>query len=137
MGEGALEQVETLTRHGVAPERIVLSHTDRKPDFGYHHEILSTGARVEYDSGFRWKGEENPTLDLLERFLPEFPEQIMLGMDAARPAYWISYGGGPGLDFLLTTFTGMMRERGISDELWQRIFLTNPVQAYDRNPTKS
>ncbi|MCH7228523.1 phosphotriesterase [Haloferula sp. A504] len=135
MGEGAIEQVETLTRHGVSPDRIVLSHTDRKPDPGYHREILSTGARVEYDSAFRWKTEDNPTLDLLERFLPEFPDQIMLGMDAARPDYWVSYGGAPGLDFLLTTFTAMMRERGIDDDAWDRIFLRTPAVAYNRNPT--
>lgn len=135
MGEGALEQVEALTRHGVNPGRIVLSHTDREPDPGYHREILSTGARVEYDSAFRWKTGENPTLDLLEQFLPEFPDQIMLGMDAARPTYWVSYGGTPGLDFLLTTFTAMMRERGLGDDAWERIFLRTPAAAYARNPT--
>ena len=74
-------------------------------------------------------------LDLLEQFLPEFPDQIMLGMDAARPNYWVSYGGAPGLDFLLTTFTAMMRERGLGDDAWERIFLRTPAAAYDRNPT--
>ncbi len=136
-GEGALEQVECLTGHGVRADRIVLSHTDRKPDPGYHREILSTGACVEYDSGFRWKGDGNPTLDLLEQLFGDFPDQIMLGMDAARPAYWVSYGGGPGLDFLLTTFTRMMRERGLGDEAWRRIFLANPARAYDRIPARS
>jgi phosphotriesterase-related protein len=135
MGEGAIEQIETLTRHGVAPDRLVLSHTDRKPDLVYHREILSTGARVEYDSAFRWKGEDNPTLDLLEKCLPEFPDQIMLGMDAARPDYWVSYGGAPGLDFLLTTFTAMMRERGLGEDAWERIFIRTPAVAYNRYPT--
>lgn len=137
MGEGALEQVEALTRHGVPAGRIVLSHTDRKPDPVYHHEILSTGVRVEYDSAFRWKTEENPTLDLLERFMPEFPDQIMLGMDAARPTYWVSYGGSPGLDFLLTSFTEKIKECGLGDDAWQRIFLSTPAAAYDRKPTTS
>jgi phosphotriesterase-related protein len=136
-GNGALEQVQCLTRHGVDAGRIVLSHTDRRPDLGYHREILSTGVRVEYDSGFRWKGDDNPTLDLLEALLGDFPDQIMLGMDAARPAYWVSYGGSPGLDYLLTTFTAMMRERGLGDDAWHRMFLSTPAVAYDRKPTTS
>ena len=55
----------------------------------------------------------------------------MLGMDAARPAYWKSYGGSPGLNFLLTTFTDMMKQRGIDQDQWQRIFVENPAKAYD------
>jgi hypothetical protein len=32
----------------------------------------------------------------------------MLGMDAARRSYWKSYGGAPGLSFLLTDFRRQM-----------------------------
>ena len=61
----------------------------------------------------------------------------MLGMDAARPDYWVSYGGSPGLDFLLTTFTAMMRERGIGDDARRRIFLETPADAYNLKPQRS
>ena len=110
---------------------MVLSHTDRKPDPVYHREVLSTGVCVEYDSCFRWKTGHNPSLELLLELIDEFPTQIMLGMDAARPSYWKSYGGEPGLNFLLTTFTDMMKERGLGDDQWQRIFVENPAKAYD------
>lgn len=129
-GELGLEQVAMLAQHGVDLHHVVLSHLDRKPDIAYHREILSSGVRVEYDSAFRWKSAQNPTLDLVEKLLPEFPEQIMLGMDAARPAYWTSYGGSPGLTWLLNDFTKMMRSRGITDALWNRVFITNPASTY-------
>ncbi|MFZ9938275.1 MAG: phosphotriesterase family protein [Luteolibacter sp.] len=129
-GDLGLEQVAMLEDHGVDLHHVVLSHLDRKPDIAYHREILSSGVRVEYDSAFRWKSAENPTLDLVEKLLPEFPEQIMLGMDAARPAYWTSYGGSPGLSWLLNDFTKMMRSRGITDALWNRVFITNPASTY-------
>lgn len=129
-GVGALQQVELLSSHGVDPSKVVLSHTDRKPEFSYHRDILQTGVCVEYDSTFRWKTTENPTLELLVELIPEFPNQIMLGMDAARPSYWRSYGGSPGLSFLLNEFSQAMTARGIDKEAWKRIFIANPASTY-------
>ena len=128
-GTAALEQVELLKANGADLSHVVLSHTDRKPDISYHREILSTGVKVEYDSCFRWKSG-NPTLDLLPFLLTEFPDQIMLGMDAARNKYWKSFGGGPGLDFLLTEFTQRMTQAGISEERLNRVFVRTPAQTF-------
>lgn len=130
-GEGALEQVEQLQRDGVSLSHVVLSHTDRKPDLAYHREILSTGVRVEFDSAFRYQGREtNPTLKLVLDLIDEFPSQILLGMDAARSAYWASYGGSPGLTFLLTSFSAELSKAGLSHSHWKKIFIENPAEAY-------
>lgn len=130
-GTLGLEQVDMLEKHGVDLRQVVLSHLDRNPDPAYHREILSTGVRVEYDSAFRWKPEQgNPTLDLIARVFPEFPDQIMLGMDAARRSYWKHHGGGPGMNFLLTTFTGQLKSAGLTDGDLHRIFVANPAVAY-------
>lgn len=130
-GTLGVEQVEMLQRHGADLRHVVLSHLDRKPDPSYHREIFSTGVCAEYDSAFRWKeGQGNPTLDLLVELFPEFPTQLMLGMDAARRAYWKHHGGSPGMNFLLTTFTGQMKSAGLTDSDLHRIFVTNPARSY-------
>lgn len=130
-GTAALEQVELLSGNGADLRHVVLSHLDRNRDVDHHRAVLKTGVRLEYDSAFRWKQEQgNPTLDLLVELLPAFPEQIMLGMDAARASYWASYGGGPGLTYLLTTFAGMLRERGIGRDLIDQMFIYNPKAAF-------
>lgn len=130
-GTLALEQIELLRQHGADLRHVCLSHTDRKPDVAYHREILASGVKVEFDSAFRWKlGQGNPTLDLVLTMLPEFPNQIMLGMDAARRGYWRHYGGQPGLDFLLTTFSENLQQRGVTDDLVQRIFVVNPAETF-------
>jgi len=129
----ALEQIDRLARGGVALPHVCLSHTDRQPDLGYHREILARGVRIEFDSAFRWKlpaGQRNPTLDLLVALLPEFPDQIMLGMDAARPTYWRSHGGSPGLTFLLTAFSATLRAAGVSAESLHRIFVSTPATTF-------
>lgn len=130
-GTAALEQVRRLQEGGVDLGHVVISHTDRKPDVAYHRELLATGVRAEYDSAFRWKPTEpNHTLNLLLALLDDFPDQIMLGMDAARQSYWRHYGGGPGLTFLIDAFAKTLRQRGVSDAALHRIFVTTPAAAF-------
>lgn len=130
-GTAGLEQARLLIDSGADPGHIVLSHLDRVPDAGYHREVLRTGVRLEYDSAFRWKaGETNHTEELLVELLPEFPGQLMLGMDAARRKYWRCYGGSPGIDFLATTFVPRLRRRGLAEELLTRLTMLNGREAY-------
>ncbi|MEM6601091.1 MAG: bifunctional 4-hydroxy-2-oxoglutarate aldolase/2-dehydro-3-deoxy-phosphogluconate aldolase [Verrucomicrobiota bacterium] len=135
-GIGALQQVEKLAGCGVDLNHVVLSHTDRHPELDYHREVLQSGVQVEYDSAFRWKTDDNPTLELVVQLIGEFPDQIMLGMDAARPAYWRQYGGEPGLSFLLNEFSARMRERGLTEQDWQRIFVSTPARTYHFKPQR-
>jgi len=128
-GTAALEQVGMLSSFGVDLRHVVLSHTDRKPDTSYHRDILQSGVRVEFDSAFRWK-EGNPTLELILALVGEFPSQILLGMDAARRSYWKSYGGGPGLSYLLEEFRGQLVDAGLGESLWKRIMVENPADAF-------
>ena len=129
-GKHALTQAERFAQLGADLQHVVISHVDRCPDIGYHRSLLQTGVRVEFDSAFRWKkGEENGTYRLLETLLPDFPKQITAGMDAARTTYWQSYGGSPGLLFLLTTFREELDGRGLGD-YWTRLMIENPAALY-------
>lgn len=131
-GEWGLEQITCLKSRGVNLSHVVLSHTDRKPDAAYHKELLSTGVMLEYDSAFRWKAEQgNPTEDLVvEMFAGGYGGQILLGMDTARRSYWRSYGGKPGLAFLLEEFVPRLRSRGLSQANIDSIFIDNPARCY-------
>ena len=129
-GRLALEQVELFQKLGVDLSHVVISHLDRCQDAAYHRDLLQTGVSVEYDSAFRWKeGDVNHTYDLLEVLLPDFSGQITLGMDAARNTYWRSYGGKPGLDFLMTTCRRELTNRGLGD-YWEDIMIKNPASIF-------
>jgi predicted metal-dependent phosphotriesterase family hydrolase len=126
-----VEQVEFLASRGVEPRHIVLSHTDRHPDPAYHRELFKTGAFVEYDRTFRAALDDaNPTLRLFVAMVKEFPDQLMLGTDGARPSYWRSYGGAPGLDYLLREFSDRARRLGVNDAELEKVFVKNPARAY-------
>ena len=138
-GIGALEQVRLFQEFGASLGHVVISHTDRKPDSAYHKEILSTGVMLEYDSGFRWPANAgNPTLALvLTMFAEGFGEQILLGMDAARRKYWHSYGGNPGLAFLLQDFVPRLRSGGLKQSDIDAIFGLNPQRCYCFDPDRA
>lgn len=134
-GEQAMEQVELFVKLGAHPRHIVLSHLDRNKDLGYHKALMQTGVYVEYDSHFRWKNDEdNWTYTLLEKLLPDYAGQITVGMDMARNSYWKSYGGQPGLNYLLTNFQQQMQKRGLM-EYMERLFFTNPQSLFSFHHT--
>lgn len=129
-GRRAMDQVELFSKLGANLSNIVLSHVDRFKDVHYNRELLQTGVKVEYDSAFRWPANDvNWTYKLLEELLEEFPNQITIGMDAAKSSYWTSYGGHPGLGFLLTTFVHDLNTMGLS-EYFTNLFIKNPAAIY-------
>ena len=128
-GKHAIDQVNMFDKSGVDVRHVVISHVDRYQDIGYNRELLQTGVRVEYDSAFRWKEKENWTYKLLKALLPDFPDQITMGMDAAKSSYWLSYDGAPGLTFLLTTFKEELIQMGLA-QYYENIFVRNPAQLY-------
>lgn len=130
-GTGALEQLRTLVDAGVPAPRISLSHVDKVVDRGYHRELLSSGAFAVYDQAFRWGDRDNGTIRLIEWAVADgTASQVMLGMDAARQGYYRSFGGSPGLRFLLTEFSGSLEVCGIGAVVRQSFFVANPARAF-------
>jgi predicted metal-dependent phosphotriesterase family hydrolase len=130
-GTGALEQLRLLSDAGADLGHVVLSHVDKVVDPGYHREIAAAGAFAEYDQAFRWGDAPNGTLDLLAAVVGDgFGDRIVLGMDAARQRYWRSYGGRPGLAFLLTDFSEAMDARGLDATIRHALFVDNPARVF-------
>lgn len=134
-GKHAIDQAKLFEKLGADLNHVVISHVDRYQDIGYNRELLESGVNVEYDSAFRWKEKENWTYRLLEALLPDFPDQITMGMDAAKTTYWHSYGGKPGLSFLITTFQDDLRKMGL-EQYWENIFYKTPAKIYSFSKQK-
>lgn len=136
-GTFALDQIRLLGDKGVPPSSILIGHTDRLPDPGYHKAIASTGAYLIYDTASRAKYNPDSTLvDLLRTMVDAgYGQQIMLGTDMARPSYLRAYGGGPGLDYILTRFLPRLREEGFSDDVIDEMMVLNPARAFSRRKT--
>lgn len=127
-GTMGLEQVELLKSEGVAPERILIGHCDRKMDLEYHIELAQTGTILGYDQISKEKYYPDRLRVEFIRELVEkgFERQIILSGDMARKSYWTSYGGGPGLTFVLWRFVPWLHEAGVSRAATTAMLIDTP-----------
>lgn len=124
-GMGADAQMALLSDLGVPLDRVVMSHTDKVADPGYHRELLGAGVNLEYDQALReQEAARSTTVELIESMAAEgFAPQIMLGTDGARRTLWATTGGGPGLAWLYQRFGAML-----DDGLRRALFIENPAR---------
>lgn len=129
-GKLAMEQIELFLKLGADLNHVVISHVDKQLDLGFHRDLMQAGVYVEYDSHFRFMANgDDQTYRLLESMLPDYSDRIVIGMDMAKNTYWKSYGGKPGLAYLLTEFRQELETRGIGD-YFKKMFFTNPQNLY-------
>jgi phosphotriesterase-related protein len=127
MAEAILDAFEAA---GVPPSSVMICHIDRNYDPYLHKALAKRGAFLEYDTPSRIKYQpEHIVVNLMrELFDAGLGGQILLGGDMARRSYWRAYGGGPGFDYLLTTFTPRLRAEGFTDAELQIIWHDNPAR---------
>jgi phosphotriesterase-related protein len=127
-GRGGIEQVEALAGLGVEPAHVVLSHTDKVDDVGYHLDLAATGVNLEYDQALRHRIDEaNPTVRLLAKLVEAgHVAQLMVGTDGARRSMWTAYGGAPGLAALAVEVVAVARRLGLDERAVAQILYLNP-----------
>lgn len=133
-GTLGIEQVRWLSDVGIPPSSVLVGHLDRLPDLGYHKEVASTGAYVIYDGPSRAKyGPDSQVIALIEGMMAAgYGQQLLLGSDMARTSYLRAYGGGPGLDYILTRFLPRLRNEGIPQAAIDEMMIHNPARAFGR-----
>ena len=131
IGTAGHEIVDLLEANGVPTDRIALAHMDRNPDPELHAEIASRGVTLEYDTLGRTKYHPDSTLlDLIGAMVEAgHGDRLMLGCDLGRRDYFRSWGGGPGLAYLLTTFVPRLRRR-IGEGATETVLVANPARFY-------
>jgi phosphotriesterase-related protein len=135
IGTSGHEVVDVLEAQGVPATRIALAHLDRNPDAELHAEIAARGVTLEYDTIGRTKYHpDSVVLDLIEAVVAAgHLERIVLGLDLGRRESFRSYGGGPGMRYLMATFVPRLRRR-LGDAATDRILVDNPARLYALTP---
>jgi phosphotriesterase-related protein len=127
-GRDGMEQIEALVKRGVNLSKVVLSHTDKVLDLGYHRALLETGASLEYDQALRhFDQAEQSTASLIAVMVEAgFANQLMLGTDGARRSLWKTLGGEPGLAYLANNYQSLLARHGIDDSVRHLLMEANP-----------
>ena len=110
------EIVKTLLDFGLPPQRLVLCHMDKRPDFNLHASLGRQGILLEYDTFYRPKYEPEINLwSLLDQMVAAGLEsQVAIATDMAEAQLWRRLGGAPGLTGLITTIIPRLVESGFS-----------------------
>jgi phosphotriesterase-related protein len=129
-GRGAPAQLELLRDLGVPLERVVLSHTDKVRDPGYHRELLGAGVNLEYDQALRQDPDEpRGTAWLIAEMVADgHAGQLMLGTDGARRSLWRALGGSPGLAWLAAGFPAVLDRHGVDAAVRRQLLVDNPAR---------
>ena len=106
--------VNALFDLGLSPDNIILCHVDKRMDFGFHHQLLTAGITLEYDTFFRSKYHPDENVwPLLEQVVSAgFEDQIVVATDLADSTQWSRLGYGPGLVGLINLLIPRMAEIG-------------------------
>ena len=124
-GGGGVEQLEALAGLGVPLDRVILSHTDKVADPGYHRALLESGCSLVYDQGIRTPAQ---TVDLIGAALEGgWLDRILLGTDGARRSLWTALGGSPGLAALRTDLGATVEQRW-GAEVAAALWVDNPAR---------
>ena len=109
------EMIDFFGSAGIAPRRLIICHMDRtRHDYGYHKEVLSTGAYLCYDSVNRLKylSHEQEIAIIKAMIDAGYEQQLLLSLDTTRERLR-AYGSSMGLDYILKDFTTMLKEHDV------------------------
>lgn len=139
-GDEALAALDLLIDLGVAPDRIVMSHCDERPDPGFALEVARRGAYVEMDTwgmemwAARWvyddreipAATDSDRLRILAALLEAgHIDQVLLSQDVCNKAQLEAHGGY-GYGHLLRSVRDRLRLLGVTPAEQARLFEANP-----------
>lgn len=122
-----------LRAQGVMPQHMIFCHLDRAiQDLSVHKELLSKGIFLEYDTIGRFKYHND--LREIEIFLSMledgYENQLLFSLDTTRSRLKAYDENAVGLDYLLTSFLPLMKEKGITAQQIQKISHDNFVRVF-------
>jgi phosphotriesterase-related protein len=127
-----------LTKQGLSQDSVIFCHLDRAvADINVHREICDQGIYLEYDTIGRPKyhDDEKETAIILELLKSGYEKQLLMSLDTTRTRL-ASYGGIPGLDYILNVFIPLLLQKGIEETQIRSFFIENPAQVFARESQK-
>jgi len=135
LGTFAAEIQAFLEREGVDPGSVVFFHADRNLDPWYWSMVLEKGSYIVLDQigKIKYSPEGRRAEFIADMVSRGYEGQILLGTDFARRSDFKSYGGGPGLGYLFSSFIPLLRRvlrsKGFEDRLAETLINENPSKA--------
>lgn len=124
-------QAEILRSAGADMEHVIIGHLDRNLAWDEHLAVARSGARLGYDCLSKEQYQrDSDRIEFVTRLCEQgYGDRLCFSGDLARKSYLTSYGGGPGLTYILWRFVPWLRQQGVAEDLIQGFLVANPARA--------
>lgn len=131
-GTMAPQQIEIFQDAKADMEHLIIGHMDRNLIWDEHIAVARSGAYMGYDCISKEHYQpDSLRVEFVKRMIDEgFGNRICFSGDLARRSYLTSYGGGPGLTYILWRFVPWLVQDGVSREAIDGFLRTNPASLY-------
>ena len=128
-GTMGMEQVKRLDALGVDLRRVLLCHIDSAEDYEYAKELCKTGVHICFDHvGRELKDHDQMRVQMIVKLIEDgFLRQLHISGDMGKKDYFTTYGGRPGLTYILTDLKEELLKY-ISLEDYNQIMIGNPAR---------
>lgn len=134
-GKGTRGLLSLLSRLGVDPSAVVISHAFHAGDYALLESLARQGAYLVADGVGKPQHREAKIVENLDKLVGHgFGDRVLLGLDLSRRKYWTSYGGGPGMSYLLVDLVEQLRGRLIPNSTIEQLLVVNPATAFAVRP---
>lgn len=131
-GTMAHAQIDLLTSHDVPVHRIIIGHCDRLLDLDHHKSLLHRGVTISYDQigKHKYASDQLRAKMITALCAAGFASQLVISCDIARRSGLRGYGYHEALSYthLLSEFTALLGEAGVSESHIAQMSLGNPAQ---------
>jgi predicted metal-dependent phosphotriesterase family hydrolase len=119
-----------LEEKGIAPQKVVLCHMDKRPDIKLHEKLASKGYYLEYDTFLREKyNPEKYTYKLIDSMVKSgHGGSIMVGSDISNNDMWKNISTGSGYGGFFTKLKSRIQEGNNSSNNFIDIMGGNAVR---------
>lgn len=122
-----LEQLALLKEHGVDLSHVVVGHCDLRDNLDNILRMIEQGAYVQFDTiGKNNYYPDEKRVEMLKEISRHgLLDHVMLSMDITRRSH-LKANGGPGFDYLLTTFVPLLQDAGFTQTDIDLMLRDNP-----------
>lgn len=126
-GTMGIEQLKGLKAAGADLSHVCLSHVDLAEDVDYIESIADMGASVSFDHiGRHLEDHDALRVKMLTKLVKDgYGDHVCLAGDMGRKKYYLSYGGRPGLKYILTDLRSELVQH-VGNEAFEKMVTTNP-----------
>jgi 5-phospho-D-xylono-1,4-lactonase len=123
-------QVEILADAKADMDHVIIGHIDRNLVWDEHLAIARSGARMGYDCIAKEHYQpDSLRIEFIKRLVADgYADRICFSGDLGRRSYLTSYGGGPGMTYILWRFVPWLRQDGVPDDVIDGFLVRNPAQ---------